>query len=198
MNYAVRILEQVTAYQGFFRIVRYRLQHELFGGGWSGEMRRECLERGQAVAVLLYDPARDQVVLVEQFRTGALADPNGPWLLEIVAGIVEDGETVEDVARRETVEEAGCTLLDLVPICRCYVSPGGTSETVTLFCGRVDAAQAGGIHGLADEHEDIRVQVLARSEALAQLQSGRIQSAPPIIALQWLELHGKELRQRWA
>lgn len=193
-----KIIEKITAYQGFFRISRYRLQHELYGGGWSREMQRECLERGQAVAVLLYDPERDQVVLVEQFRTGALADPEGPWLLEIVAGIVEDGESGEEVARRETLEEAGCTLLDLVPIGRCYVSPGGTSETVTLFCGRVDAKGIGGIHGLADEHEDIRVQVLPRTEALALLDNGHIRSAPPIIALQWLALHSESLRQRWA
>ena len=197
MKYKYEIIEKIVAYKGFFRLDRYRLRHELFAGGWSQDMQRECLERGQAVAVLLYDPKRDQVVLVEQFRLGALHAPEGPWLLEIVAGIVESGEAKRDVARREAIEEAGCTVLDLVPVCECFVSPGGTSETVTVYCGRVDAERATGIHGLAEEHEDIRVHVFSRTETLELLHSGQICSAPTVIALQWLTLNYSSLRQRW-
>jgi ADP-ribose pyrophosphatase len=125
--------------------------------------------------------------------------PGGPWLLEIVAGIMDDpAETTEDVARRETVEEAGCALLDLIPICRYLVSPGGTSESITLFCGRVDTSGISGLSGLADEHEDIRLHVVSRSAALDLLRSGRINSAAPIIALQWLELNRPGLLERWA
>lgn len=199
MNHRFEILDKSIGYSGFFRMEKYRLRHELFSGGWSPEMTRECLERGHAVAVLLYDPGSDQVVLLEQFRVGALEFPGGPWLLEIVAGIMDEpGETTEDVARRETVEEAGCEMLDLAPICHYLVSPGGTSESITLFCGRVDAATVTpGVRGVAAEHEDIRVHVVSRLEALALLYSGRINSAAPIIALQWLELNRLKLLERW-
>jgi ADP-ribose pyrophosphatase len=198
MNYQFEVLDKVIGYSGFFRMEKYRLRHELFSGGWSPEITRECLERGHAVAVLPYDPERDQIVLLEQFRVGALDFPGGPWLLEIVAGIMDEPEeTPEDVARRETIEEAGCELLDLIPICHYLVSPGGTSESITLFCGRVNAAQIGGIQGVVDEHEDIRLHVVSRSEALTLLDSGRINSAAPIIALQWLKLNHPQLLERW-
>jgi ADP-ribose pyrophosphatase len=199
MNHRFEVLDKSVCYSGFFRMERYRLRHELFSGGWSPEIIRECLERGHAVAVLLYDPEQDRVVLLEQFRVGALEFPGGPWLLEIVAGIIDHpGETTEDVARRETVEESGCELLDLVPICHYLVSPGGTSESITLFCGRVDTAiVTSGVRGIASEHEDIRVHVVSRAEALDLLHAGRINSAAPIIALQWLELNRPKLLERW-
>jgi ADP-ribose pyrophosphatase len=198
MNHQFEVLDKAIGYSGFFRMEKYRLRHELFSGSWSPDITRECLERGHAVAVLPYDPERDQIVLLEQFRIGALDFPGGPWLLEIVAGIMDEpGETPEDVARRETVEEAGCEILDLVPICHYLVSPGGTSESITLFCGRVNAAQVGGIRGMVDEHEDIRLHVVSRAEALNLLDSGRINSAAPIIALQWLKLNHSQLLERW-
>jgi len=199
MNHRFEILDKAICYSGFFRMEKYRLRHEQFAGGWSPEITRECLERGHAVAVLPYDPETDQMVLVEQFRVGALEFPGGPWLLEIVAGIIDHpGETTEEVARRETVEEAGCTLLDLVPICHYLVSPGGASESITLFCGRIDASTiAPGVRGVVAEHEDIRVQVVTRAEAMALLHAGRINSAAPIIALQWLELNRPALLERW-
>lgn len=198
MNHQFEVLDKTIGYSGFFRMEKYRLRHELFSGGWSPEITRECLERGHAVAVLPYDPERDRIVLLEQFRVGALDFPGGPWLLEIVAGIMDEpDETPEDVARRETVEEAGCELLDLIPICRYLVSPGGASESITLFCGRVNATQVGGIRGIVDEHEDIRLHVVSRAEALDLLHAGRINSAAPIIALQWLELNHAKLLERW-
>lgn len=199
MNYQFEILDKSIGYRGFFRMEKYRLRHELFAGGWSSEMTRECLERGHAVAVLLYDPDSDQIVLLEQFRIGALEFKGGPWLLEIVAGIIDcPGETVEEVARRETAEEAGCELLDLIPICHYLVSPGGASESITLFCGRINAATVtSDIRGIAAEHEDIRLHVVSRNEALELLHSGRINSAAPIIALQWLELNRLDLLKRW-
>jgi ADP-ribose pyrophosphatase len=199
MNHRFEVLDKSICYSGFFRMEKYRLRHELFSGPWSPEIVRECLERGHAVAVLPYDPDHDRIVLLEQFRVGALEFPGGPWLLEIVAGIIDHpGETTEDVARRETTEEAGCELLDLIPICHYLVSPGGTSESITLFCGRVDASTVTpGVRGVACEHEDIGVHVVSRAEALDLLHSGRINSAAPIIALQWLELNRTKLLERW-
>ena len=194
----VEILDKTVCYDGFFRIERYRLRHRLFSGGWSRELTRELFERGHAAAVLPYDPVLDTVVLVEQFRIGALEAPGNPWLLEIVAGVIDHpDETPEAVARREAVEEANCHIQDIVHICDYFVSPGGTSERISLFCGKVDAASAGGLHGLAEEAEDIRVVVVPFAEALAQLRAGNINSAAPIIALQWLQLNHEQLRTRW-
>ncbi|MEZ5583680.1 MAG: NUDIX domain-containing protein [Candidatus Competibacteraceae bacterium] len=192
-----KLLESSYGYEGFFKLEVHRLQHELFAGGWTPPITRECLERGHAVAVLPYDPLRDEVVLIEQFRIGALHAPSGPWLLEVVAGIIKPGEAKLEVARRETQEEIGCELLDCVPICEYLVSPGGTSENIALYCGWINASQAAGIYGLAEEHEDIRAQVLPRQDALRLLHTGQIVSATPLIALQWLETHYLELRARW-
>jgi len=194
----VVILDKTVCYDGFFRLERYRLRHRLFSGAWSRVLTRELFERGHAAAVLPYDPVLDVVVLVEQFRIGALEAPGDPWLLEIVAGVIDHPEeTPEDVARREAVEEANCQLQEVIHICDYFVSPGGTSERISLFCGKVDASGAGGLCGLAAEEEDIRVIVLPFVEALEQLHAGKINSAAPIIALQWLQLNHDQLRARW-
>lgn len=198
MNYGdVEIESHTICFQGFFRIEKYRLRHALFKGGMSETMSRELFERGQAVAVLPYDPVLDRVVLIEQFRIGALNDPQGPWLTEIVAGMMAEGETPEAVARREAEEEAGCVIGELLPICRFYPSPGGCSESAVLFCGRVDASSVGGIYGLAHEHEDIRVFTAGFSEAMEWIDGGRINSAAPIMALQWLALNKDKVRAAW-
>jgi len=193
----VVVLEQAVAFAGFFKIVRYRLRHEQFAGGMGPELVREVLERGHAVAVLPFDPVRDQVVLIEQFRTGALGVVADPWLLEPVAGIIEPGERAPDVARREAAEEAGLELLELVPACTYFASPGGSTETCQVFIGRVDARNAGGIFGLPDEGEDIKAHVVALDQALAFLAENRIHAVSTIVALQWLALHRAELAERW-
>jgi len=178
------VLEKQLLYQGFFRLERHRLRFLAHDGHWIGPVEREMFERGHAVAVLPYDPRRDEVVLIEQFRPGALDAPGGPWLLEIVAGMVEEGEKPAEVARREAQEEAGLSIEHLIPITRYWVSPGGTTESIQLYAAEVDASDAGGIHGLADEHEDIRVVVLSREEAMRRVADGSICAAAPIIALQ--------------
>ncbi len=193
----VEVLEKSIVYDGYFRMDRYRLRYRLFAGGWSKEVVRELFERGHAVAVLPYDPVRDVVVLVEQFRIGAYAAGGDPWLTEVVAGIIEPGEIAEAVARREAVEEAGIHIADMVAIADYLASPGGTSETVSLYCGCVDAGEVGGVHGLDEEGEDIRVTTLP-FDAIAQLLvDKRTHNATLLIALQWLTLHREELRQRW-
>ena len=193
----VEILDKTVCYDGFFRMECYRLRHRLFSGAWSRVLTRELFERGHAAAVLPYDPRLDAVVLVEQFRIGALEAPGSPWLLEIVAGIIAPDETPEDVARREAVEEANCQLQELVHIYDYFVSPGGTSERISLYCGKVDASGVGGLCGLPEEEEDIRVIVVPFAEALAQLHAGKINSAAPIMALQWLQLNHDQLRAGW-
>jgi ADP-ribose pyrophosphatase len=194
----VELLEKSERYSGFFRINRYRLRHRLFAGGWSGVIEREVFERGHAVGVLPYDPVADSLVLIEQFRIGALVAGMSPWLIEVVAGIIEEGEAPEEVARRETLEEAGLEIQALIPMCRYLVSPGGSSESVRLYCGRVDSRGAGGIHGLAEEHEDIRVDHLPYGEAMRLLEEGLVTNSVSLIALQWLALHRDRVRAAWA
>lgn len=201
----VEIVEKTTLFEGHFRIDRYRLRHRLFEGGWSGELTREIFERGHAIAVLPYDPDRDRVVLIEQFRIGAhaafasrwFADDASPWMIESVAGIIEKGEDPEDVARREVLEETGCTVDDLLPLFHYLPSPGGSSESVFLFCGRVDATAVGGIHGVSDEGENIRAFSVSPEEAFVYLDQGRIANAMTIIALQWLRTNRGRMRKRW-
>lgn len=176
-------------YRGFFALNRYRLRFARYDGTWSSEVIREIFERGHAVAVLPYDPVRDQVVMIEQFRPGALDAPGGPWMTEIVAGMIETDELVEEVAHREMQEEAGLNTNRLIPITRYWVSPGGTTESIYLFLALIDSSLATGIHGLAQEQEDIRVLTMPLDEALARVDQGTICSAAPIIALQWLDRH---------
>lgn len=186
------IIDKQIPYKGFFQLEVYKLRHELYGGGWTGEVRREHLERGRAVAVLLHDPATDNVLLVEQFRIGAIGDQQGPWMLEIVAGMVEDGEEEADVARREAVEEADCAVTDVEFMLGYYPSAGSCSETVSLYYAPVDLSTVEpGIHGLAEEYEDIRTLIVPTATALEWLRAGKIRSSMTIIALQWLALRQK-------
>lgn len=197
MDKQFEILNKEIVYQGFFRVEKYRLKHTMFGGGWSAEITRELFMRGSCVAVLLYDPDADKVVLIEQFRTGAILNPDKAWLVEIVAGAIEEGETAEEVAYRESLEEAGCEIQQLRVINEFYTTPGGSSEWITLFCGKVDSAQAGGIHGLDHEDEDILVRAVDFDEVYLMLENGEIDSAIPIIAIQWLALNRQKLKQEW-
>lgn len=193
----IEIIDKTTCYQGFFRIDRYQLRHRLFNGEWGESITRELFERGHAAAVLPYDPIRDEIILIEQFRIGALEAPGGPWLMEIVAGIIEPNETAENVVKRESIEESGCIITDLIPLYDFLVSPGGMSERIALFCARVDTTHAGGIHGATDEGEDIKVHVVSRETALNYLKTGKINSASAIIALQWLALNRENVMKQW-
>ncbi len=193
----IEIFRHRTIYQGYFRIDEYRFRHKLHESGWSADLHREIFERGHAAAVLMFDPERDCLVLTEQFRAGALAAGWDPWLIEIAAGIIEDGESADEVARREAREETGCEISDMVHIQDYLSSPGGSSESVSLFCGRVDSTGAGGVHGLPDEQEDIRVHVIAYADVLASLEAGRVTNAAAIIALGWLTRHHDELMECW-
>lgn len=197
MDKQLEILSKEILYQGFFRVEKYRLKHTLFSGGWSAEITRELFLRGSCVAVLLYDPDADKVVLIEQFRTGAILNPDKAWLVEIVAGAIEEGESAEEVAHRESMEEAGCDISQLKVISEFYTTPGGSSEWITLFCGKVDSTEVGGVHGLDHEDEDIWVRTVDFNESYRMLENNEIKSAIAIIALQWLALNRKKLRQDW-
>ncbi len=193
----VRVLEDLEVFGGYYRVRQLTLEYRAFGGGWSEPLSRELFERGDAVGVLPWDPQRDELVMIEQFRIGAMRGDDSPWMLELVAGVVEAGESDADVAHRESHEEAGLTLTALEPIACYFPSPGGCSEQVRLFAGRVDSGGAGGIHGCEHEGEDILVHRLPRQQLMEWLDAGRINNGLTLVALQWLRIHGDALRQRW-
>lgn len=193
----VEVVEKAAVYRGRFQVDRYRLRHKRHDGGWSETITREVFERGHAAAVLPYDPALERVVLIEQFRPGAYAAGGRPWLIEIVAGIIDPGETAEEVVRREAWEEAHVRLTAVEHVARFLMTPGGCSESVTFFVGHTDSRGAGGVHGLPHEHEDIRVFTASSDEAAALLAAGKIENALAIVALQWLLLNRMQLRDRW-
>jgi ADP-ribose pyrophosphatase len=192
----VIIEKREILFKGFYRVDKVHLRHRQFAGNIGPLITRELFVRRPAVGVLVYDADMDCVLLIEQFRVGALENAY-PWQMEIVAGLIEPGELLEDVARRETEEETGVTLDALEKVMEFLPSAGGSDESFTLFVGRADLASAGGIHGVPEEGEDIRVNVLSVAQALAALQNGRINNAPCILALQWLALNKPRLQARW-
>ena len=187
----LEILREETVYQGHFQLKKIFFRHKLFSGGMSGEVVRELLIKGAASAVIAYDPVRDSVVLVEQVRIGAY-DPNSessPWLVELIAGMVDTGESPEEVAIRESQEEAGLTVSNLQHAVSVWDSPGGTVERLHLFLGLVDSSKVGGIYGLPEENEDILVHVVSREQAYQWVEQGKIDNVIAVVGLQWLQLH---------
>lgn len=177
------LIEHGNIYQGFFRLDVRTVRHDRFDGG-ELEIRREYMERGDAVVVLLHDPARDKVLLIEQFRIGPTARGDNPWLIEVVAGMLDEGEDPLECARRESIEEAGYEPESLKLLKEYYPSPGGCSERILLYLGEVDAENpVGKGGGLDEEHEDIRVFWVSSEEALAMVHDGRINSSGPMLAI---------------
>lgn len=193
----VELLAREAVYSGYLHVSRLRLRHAQYAGGMGPPLTREVVERGHAVALLPYDPWRDCVVLIEQFRPGPWLAGEPAWMQEVVAGIVEPGEDPETVARRECAEECGLTPDRLEPVGRFFLSPGILTETVTLFCGRVEAGAAGGFHGLAAEGEDIRAVAIPAADFAALGRSGRMTNATALIAAQWFALNHASLRAAW-
>lgn len=192
------ILNRETLFQGYFRVDRFKVQHERFNGHWSQPFTREVFDRnGHVAAVLLFDPLHDKVIMIEQFRAGVMAGGGDPWITEVVAGIVDPGETPEQTARREALEEASCTVSELQPIADYFSSPGGTSERIMLFIGRTTSPEHGIQGGLEQENEDIRVHVMDAAKAIGLLYTGKIRDGLTMIALQWFAMHHTELRGRW-
>ena len=193
----IDIIERENCFRGFYRLDRIKLRHRQFAGNMGPQLTRELFVRHDAVCVLPYDPQRDEVVLIEQFRVGAMGKAQTPWLIELVAGLIDKVEEPEEVARREGEEEAGLTFSSLWPITRYFPSPGGSTEFVHLYLGRCSTVGVGGLHGLEEEAEDIRVTVWAYEDALQAVRDGRISNAASIIALQWLALNRAEVRGLW-
>jgi len=196
----VELISCDRVFSGYFAVDRYRVRHRRHDGGWTQPVQREVFISGDAVVVLPYDPVRDCVVLIEQFRAGPYANegainPQGAWLVEAIAGRFEPGEVPEDVARREAIEEAGCHLGQFFPMGAFYQSPGCIAEKIHYFCAITDIKGVGGVHGLDHEDEDIRVIVMKRDVALRGIAEGRISNVTLAFALQWLELNRMRIVQ---
>ena len=185
-------------YKGFFSLLEYRFQYRKFDGSVSEMVSREILERGHAVVLLAYDDKRDEVVLIEQIRIAAIDTQASPWILELIAGMMDhDNESTEEVARREAMEEAGIVIGQCKPIISYLASPGGLTEQLHILVGQVDSSTAKGVHGLAEENEDIKVHVVSREQAYKWVEEGVINNAASIIALQWLQLNHLTLKNEW-
>jgi ADP-ribose pyrophosphatase len=194
----VELLAVETLFQGHYRLDRFHLRHRQFSGAMGKPITRELFRAHDAVIVIPYDPVADSLVMIEEFRIGPYAGGEQPWPLSVVAGVIDPGETLEAVARREALEEAGCPLIGpLEQIADFYASPGSSSERVVAFCGQCRVAGLGGVHGLPDEGEDIRVVVLPYAALRATLKRGAVRSGPALIAVQWLMLNRARLRRKW-
>lgn len=192
----VEVVKRELLFQGFYRMEKLSFRHRMFAGGWSPLIQRELFVRPPAAGVLAYDPARDEVLLIEQCRVGALDDPH-IWQLEIVAGLIDEGEDGEAVVRREAQEEAGVELDEVEYVMTFLTSAGGTNERYSLYVARADLGHAGGVHGLPEEGEDIRVCVMGVDQAAQALSAGHINNAQAIIAVQWLLANRERLRRKW-
>ena len=194
----VEIITKKNKYRGFFAIDEYQLRHKLYQGGYSKTLTREIFERGDAVGLLPYDPNTDSIVLIEQFRLGAINNHDTPWQLEIIAGMFGKQEQPIEVAIREAKEEANLTVetKNVSKIMNYLSSSGGSTECLHLYCGLIDSCNVGGVYGLEEEGEDILVHVIQRTEAYKLLENGKITNAATIIALQWLMLNYRHLSQR--
>ncbi|GIU10968.1 ADP-ribose diphosphatase [Shewanella glacialipiscicola] len=190
----IEIIGKKSLYQGFFSLDEYTFKHKLFAGGWSQPVTREVFERGHAVVVLPYDIKQDKIVLIEQVRFPALATTKSPWLMELVAGMIAPEETAVDVAHRELFEETGLVANSMHFINSYLASPGGSTERFYFYWADIDSSNARGLHGLAEEHEDIRLHVMSREQAYNSMLNGEIDNASTVIGLQWLQLNYQQLR----
>ena len=195
----VKVQKKVRKYQGFFALDEYQFQHKLYAGGYSKVLTREVFERGNAVGLLPYDPKTDSIILVEQFRAGALKSKTGPWQLELIAGMCAEDEVPLDVAIRESKEEANIDLApeNVIKVMDYLSSAGGMSECIHLYCARVDSSNISGVYGLESEGEDILVHVMTRKNANKLLAEGKILNAATIITLQWLALNVDKFKSSW-
>ncbi len=195
----VEVDEKKRVFQGYFAVDQYKLRHSQFAGGLGPVIQREIFERGHAAAVIPYDPIRDQAVLIEQFRPGLYAaQSDNPWLTEIVAGIIDDGETVEDVCRREGKEEAGIEIGRLEYLSTQFMSPGATTESIALFIGECDSSTASGFHGLPQEGEDIRVFTKPWHDVVELALSGALRNAMSTVAILQANHRIAHLRDAWS
>lgn len=184
------------AYAGFFGLEVRELRYRRFDGAMSEAITREVFVAGDAVTVLPYDPVRDRVLLIEQFRMGPLGrgDPL-PWQLEAIAGRIDPGETPQDAARREAVEEAGLVLGRMERVAEYYPSPGALTEYIYSYVALCDLPDGvDGVFGAAEEAEDIKGHLLSFDAFMALVAVGEVANAPLLLTALWLQRERGRLR----
>ena len=192
----VQVIEARKRYAGFFNVEELDLSFRRFDGSMSDPVNRAVFIGVDCAIVLPYDPVRDRVMLVEQFRTGAYlrGDPN-PWTVEPIAGRIDPGEGPEEAARREALEEAGITLTDLKCVSAAYPSPGSTTEHFFIYIGIADLPDgSAGVGGKLSEAEDIRSQIMDWEDFDKALNAGEFRLLPLLVAGHWLARNRDGLR----
>jgi len=184
----VSIEHKKTLLDDFFKVEEAYLRFEQFNGEMSREIRRLSLERGDSVAILVYNTTTNKIILINQFRYPTYQKGHG-WIIETIAGMVDQKEAPEQTAQRETQEETGLKIKVFEPIATFYLSPGGSSERIFLYYSEVSGNQAKykATGGLLHEGEDIKVVELSLAEALTKIRSGEIMDAKTILGIYWLE-----------
>ncbi|ABK42634.1 NUDIX hydrolase [Magnetococcus marinus MC-1] len=192
----VKLLTLEPLSSGFLKVVRAVVDYQRSDGGRSGPHPLECVKRPPAAVMIPYDPRRDELILVRQFRIGAyMEDSSRGWALEFPAGLCDQESDPMQTARRELLEETGYQAISVEPVMTFLVNPGFVSERIHLFLTIIDAEHPVALGGgLEHEQEDIQTLRVTYDEALAMVADGRMDGGPPILALQWLTLNRARIR----
>ena len=190
----VEIQSREYAYKGLIQVEKVSLRHRLFNQNeYTAVIHRELIHRHEAAGVLIYNDQQQKFALIEQFRIGAVSDPVSPWQLEIIAGVLDGDESPESCIRRESIEESGCELNQIELLFSFYPSAGACDEIFHLYVAQAELPEEGGIFGMPDEGENIKLHIIEYSALKLLLQSTRLRNAPVIMALQWLQQHCSKL-----
>ena len=189
MKSKFKILNKKNLYNGFFKMNEVVLKYRKYDGKWSNSIRRELFGGAQVAAVLPYDPISKEIILIQQFRPGTISKDINHYLDEIVAGIIDEGESPEIAAKRECLEETGCEVKKLIPIQGYFPAPGSSESFYHLFLGEVESFQGSKIQGLENENEDIFVKCFKIEDVKKKMEEGKIINGLTLIALQWFFLN---------
>ena len=189
MKSKFKIIDKKNLYDGFFKMNEVTLKYRKYDGNWSNNIKRELFGGAQVAAVLPYDPMSKEIILIQQFRPGTISKDIDHYLDEIVAGIIDEGESPEIAAKRECLEETGCEVKKLIPIQGYFPAPGSSESFYHLFLGEVKSFKGSKIQGLENENEDIFVKCFKINEVRKKMEDGKILNGLTLIALQWFFLN---------
>ncbi len=189
MNSKFKIISNKNIYNGFFKMNEITLKYKKYDGTWSNEIKRELFGGAQVSAVLPYDPLKKEIVLIQQFRPGTISKNINNYLDEIVAGIIDPGESPETTARRECLEETGCEVKKIIPVQGYFPAPGSSESFYHLFVAEIESFEGERIMGLKTENEDILVKSYKINEIQEKLRKCEILNGLTLIALQWFFLN---------
>ena len=189
MSSNFKVTNKKNLYDGFFKMNEISLKYKKYDGSWSNEIKRELFGGAQVSAVLPYDPIKKKIVLIQQFRPGTISKNTNNYLNEIVAGIIDAGESPEIAAKRECLEETGYKIKKLTPIQGYFPAPGSSESFYHLFLGEVDSKNGKKIMGLDNENEDILVESFKINQVKKMMQEGKFINGLTLIAIQWFFLN---------